>query len=281
MRLEIENVLGMERADLEIPVGGVVEVIGANAAGKSSVATAVQALAAREVNPLGVPAPQAKRVYVRDGEENGEATLSDEGLIVTWRPHSQTIEAPNDQPHSRPEAVGLVDYTAKTGAKQRTEQLQGALLPDPSEIMEAIRSDLSAYLDVEDLTGVMEMIGQRGWDAAASVYSDRARQAKRAWQDITGRQWGIKVGSDWRPAGWLADYDHLTPQQAEERVVSARDALSALHEVQAVSQMEADQANEAKASVPHLTDLVKQAMPFFSLYSTSGTPYLLTRQRRN
>ena len=80
MRLEIENVLGMERADLEIPVGGVVEVIGANAAGKSSVATAVQALAAREVNPLGVPAPQAKRVYVRDGEENGEATLSDEGL---------------------------------------------------------------------------------------------------------------------------------------------------------------------------------------------------------
>ena len=68
------------------------------------------------------------------------------------------------------------------------------------------------------------------------MYGDRARVAKREWAAIAGRTYGVRVAADWRPEGWLADYDHMTPQIAEERVTNARDALNALHRVQAISE---------------------------------------------
>ena len=67
MKLRIENLLGVKRA--EIDLDGIVEVVGPNASGKSSLAACAQALLAHEQNPLGVPATQMARVYLHDGEE--------------------------------------------------------------------------------------------------------------------------------------------------------------------------------------------------------------------
>ena len=50
---------------------------------------------------------------------------------------------------------------------------QNALLPDPMTVLEAVRETLAAYLPEADLVGVMEMLGERGWEPTASVYSDR------------------------------------------------------------------------------------------------------------
>ena len=58
------------------------------------------------------------------------------------------------------------------------------------------------------------------------------------------------MAADWRPDGWLADFDHLTPQIAEERVTNARDALNALHRVQAISESEQEAAESAAADLP-------------------------------
>ena len=257
MRIEIRNILGVETAAVDIPEGGVVEVAGPNAAGKSSVAAAAQAVLAHEMNPLGVPAAQAKRAYVHEGAEYGEAVLyADPGGVTTWRPANSTIETPHITPVSRPEAVGLVDFTARTGAKQRAEQLQAALLPPHGQIMDEVRRALADYLDPADLAGVMEMILERGFEAAADVYADRGRRAKQEWREITAQTWGIKVGSDWRPNGWLADYDHMTFQQAEELVVSARDALAALHTVKAVSQVDVERGKEARRAIPALKEFL-------------------------
>ena len=66
------------------------------------------------------------------------------------------------------------------------------------------------------MDGLLEIIGERGFDAAAAVYGERAREAKRQWQDIAGRTYGTKIASDWRPDGWLADMDSMTTQQAED-----------------------------------------------------------------
>ena len=252
MRLEIDNILGIERAEVTISEGSIVEVIGLNASGKSSIAAAAQAVLAREVNPLGVPAPQAKAVYVHDGAEYGEASLIEDGMIVTWRPNSGTMLAPNDNPHSTPEAVGLIDYTARAGAKERAERLQKALLPDPSQIMHKVGTVLADYLDSDDLIGVLDMIDERGWDAAASIYEDRARVAKRQWREVTGATWGQKVGADWRPNGWLADLDGMTVQQAEEAVIAARDRLAAFHSVKALSEADARLGRDAAEKVPAL-----------------------------
>ena len=253
MRLEIQDVLGVEYANIEIPEPGIVEIAGPNAAGKSSVAAAAQAVLAYNFNPLGVPAAQGKRIYIREGADHGDATLMIDGKVVRWRPAAGTMETPNITPApSRPEAVGLVDFTARTGAKQRAEQLQAALLPPHGQIMADVKAALADYIGGEDLSGVIEMILERGFDAAASVYADRARRAKQEWREITGATWGIKVGSDWYPVGWQADYDGLTVQDAEAAVVAARDALAALHTVQAVTDAEIEAARRARDTMPAL-----------------------------
>ena len=65
------------------------------------------------------------------------------------------------------------------------------------------------------------------------------------------------MAPDWRPDGWLADMDAMTTQQAEEAVTAAREALAALHQVQAVTEAEAQTAAEAKAAIPGLQAALK------------------------
>ena len=246
MKLKISNLLGVKRA--EIDLDGIVEVVGPNASGKSSLAACAQALFAHEQNPLGVPATQAARVYLRDGEDEGLAEIDG----VEWRPGKGLTVTNGAVPLSRPEAVGLVDYTARRGEKERLESLQSALLPDVAEIIGEVRECLLAYMPKQDVDGLLVIIGERGFDAAAAVYAERGRESKRQWQDIAGRAYGVKIASDWRPDGWLADMDAMTTQQAEEAVTAAREALAALHQVQAVTEAEAQQAAEAKAALPGL-----------------------------
>ena len=105
------------------------------------------------------------------------------------------------------------------------------------------------YLPADDLAGAMKMLEDRGWEATEAVYADRAKVSKRDWREITGKTYGVRVAADWRPDGWLADYDHMTPQIAEEKVVVCRDMLNALHRVQAVSESEAEAIAMAKAQL--------------------------------
>ena len=118
------------------------------------------------------------------------------------------------------------------------------------------------YLPANDLAGAMEMLAERGWEATEAVYGDRARVAKREWAAIAGRTYGVRVAADWRPEGWLADFDHMTPQIAEERVTNARDALNALHRVQAISESEQEAAERAATDLPgleaHLAELTAE-----------------------
>ena len=251
MKLKIENLLGVKRA--EIDLDGIVEVVGPNASGKSSLAACAQALFAHEQNPLGVPATQAARVYIHDGEDEGLAEIDG----VEWRPGKGLTVTDGALPLSSPEAVGLVDYTARRSEKERLQSLQAALLPPREQIIDAVRERLLGYMPARDVDGLLDVVGERGFKAAEAVYVERGRNAKRQWRDIAGRTYGIKIASDWRPDGWLADMDAMTTQQAEEAVTAAREALAALHQVQAVTEAEAQQAAEAKASLPGLRDALR------------------------
>ena len=53
MKLTIENTLGIRRAEIELIPGQVVEVIGPNASGKTSLAVCTQAVLARGKQPAG------------------------------------------------------------------------------------------------------------------------------------------------------------------------------------------------------------------------------------
>ena len=167
-----------------------------------------------------------------------------------WHANRGTIVGVGDTTLCHPSAVGLIDFTGKMKAKERAEVFQSALLPDPETVLSAVHERLAEYLPADDLAGAMEMLKERGWDATEAVYSERGKESKRAWNGVTGKTWGIKVAADWRPDGWLADFDHLTPQIAEERVTNARDALNALHRVQAISESEQEAAAQAAMDLP-------------------------------
>lgn len=267
MKLAIENTLGIVSAEIDIEAGKIVEVVGPNASGKTSLAVCAQAVLARESNPLGLSVADAKRCYPHDGAEDARVTIVDDIRCseTDWYPSRGTITAPGIEgrgtasvpmqsglPLSRPEAVGLIDFTAKRGAKERAAVFQGALLPDPMTVLNAVHERLATYIPADDLAGAMKMLEERGWEATASIYSEFATKGKQEWRAITAKNYGVRVAADWRPDGWLADYDHLTVQQAEEAVTDARDALNGLHRVQAVSEADAERAKQAEADIPVL-----------------------------
>ena len=260
MKLTVENTLGIVRAEVDLEPGQIVEVVGPNASGKTSLAVCAQAVLARDSNPLGLSAADAKRSYPHDGAEDARVSLDllHNGIELEWFPVNGKVIGPTIPACiSRPEAVGLIDFTAKRGAKERAAVFQGALLPDPDSVLAAIKEKLAVYLPADDLAGAMKMLKDRGWEATEAVYADRAKVSKRDWRDITGKTYGVRVAADWRPDGWLADYDHMTPQIAEEKVVVARDMLNALHRVQAVSESEAEAIATAKRSLPGLRGQVE------------------------
>ena len=250
MRIEIKNLMGIASAAVEFAAGKVVEIVGPNASGKTSFATALQAVLARDANPAGLPAPQARRAYLRDGCEEGSATLETGDTRAVWEPHKQAITAPADDPASRPEVVGLIDFCARKAARERAAAFQEALLPPPETVLAQLRERLAQYLPPQDLEGAMEHVERRGWKATEGLYRDRSRAAKRDWAGITGRPYGVRLANDWRPDSWNADWDGMTAQDAEAAVVTARDAAAALHAVTAVTEAEIEAAREADEQIP-------------------------------
>ena len=134
MKLAIENTLGIVSAEIDILPGQIVEVVGPNASGKTSLAVCAQAVLARESNPLGLSVADAKRCYPHDGAEDARAAIIDELYEITWWGGRGHISARGDEPTiSRPEAVGLVDFTAKRGAKERAAVFSGRVAARPND----------------------------------------------------------------------------------------------------------------------------------------------------
>ena len=257
--IHIENVLGIRNVDFTIPDGGVVEVVGPNAAGKTSLATCVQAVISRQTNPLGVSIADSRKVYLRDGDTDGNAALDYDDDQIVWRPGNQSVTSGTDEPLTIPEAAGLVDFTVRRSAKERAGLLQDVLLPPPEQVMQAVEDQLREHLPADDLRGALAMLKDRGWEPTEAVFSERSREAKRQWQAISGRNYGSRIAADWRPDSWHADYDSMTVSQAEGAVTDARDAVSALHQVQAISLAEAEEAEAARARIPELREKLEAA----------------------
>ena len=248
MYLEVKNVLGIEHAIIRWDSGDIIEVIGPNASGKTSLALCAAAVLAREGNPDYVAATELARTYIREGTEDGVVVLHfDNHKTVEWEPGKGKIVSVPDEPMCCPEAVGLVDFTAKHSPEARARMLLDLLLPRADLVMVSLRASLSEWLPDDDLVGVTRLIEERGWESAEAVYRDRAKLEKQRWAEVSGRRvWGKKLGGDWRPNGYLASWDGVQPHVAESDLMAARDALAALVSQDAITEKEILEANEAK-----------------------------------
>ena len=142
MKFEINHLLGIDSAEVQVAPGEIVEVVGPNASGKTSFAVIVQALAGRNANPLGLSIGDARKTYLHKGDEDGFGRLtldnptdrqSYDADQVEWIPRNATMTAPtsgeSSEPLSWPEAVGLVDFVGRQSDKARAAMLQPVLLP--------------------------------------------------------------------------------------------------------------------------------------------------------
>ena len=259
MKITIHNVLGIREAEVELTPGKVVEVFGPNAAGKSSLALCAQAVLSQDPNPLGLPATQS-RLYRHEEDAEGECEVRLDGDMVVWDVSNGSIVAVPQAmsgPHCAPEAVGLVDMTARRGGKERAALLHGVLLPDPGAVIEKLREELGLYLKNEDIVGAVREVEKRGWQAAETVYQERMRATKRDWCKVTGLgRYGSKIAADWHPDGWLADYDAMTVEDAERAVESSRSERDEMLRENAVSEAALIAAEKAKAELPGLREKV-------------------------
>ena len=252
MKVEISNWLGVAEQQLDLVPGTVTAILGKNATGKTSIATAVATVLTRNVNPYKVPATRLK-VYIRDGAERGSVVLTEDNgdPLVAWDllAGDLTVAAAAPTPLS-PASVGLVDFMSLTG-KSAVELWEGLFLPPAASLIGQVKQELEGRVPPEDLAGVLKTLAQRGWESLDTVYQDRARRAKQSWQKVTGLDYGVKVAADWLPDGWAAYLDGRTEEDCVNRLSEAQDALTGMHVAHALTSVDIQRAKNAREEIPH------------------------------
>ena len=282
MKIRAVDVLGCRDAEVVIASSEVVEVIGANASGKTSLATAAMAVATRNPNPLRLSAKDTRPAYIHAAttdpdDARAEISVIDDGLgegvefgegvehSETWKPATLRIVAPPGEPRlSTPGAVGMFDWCGRQRPRDRAEALQDSLLPDPEQVLSELEKHLAKVLPGVDLEGAVDKIREGGaspdaWAAAEKSFHERALVQRRIWEEVTGTNYGSKVAAEWRPSIWEADWEALTGVESDAAVSDARDQLAALAQVVAVSEADAERAADAAAALPALREADRDA----------------------
>lgn len=225
--LSIQNLLVFQEFHAEISPG-VALITGENYTGKSSLGYILAALTSHDTNPAGLSAAEQKR-YVNDRATEGEAWLACDGQRVGWSP-TQGITAEAER-LSVPHAVGVVDFTrARRNAKDRAELWERLFVPDnPEALLKPVWP-----LSQRQLTTTLERIRTRSWKDARTIYEDQRKEAKRDWEQATGKRYGVRVAASWLPVGWRPELEGNSRGDLVGNWDKAREELDAAKMVHAV-----------------------------------------------
>ena len=241
MKLEIKNLYGFDDAEVNLPPGPVM-ITGKNSAGKTSIAKIMAALLSHDDNPSHIAATQ-KKSYIKDGNADGYAVLDE----VKWQPGSAGISAPaNVKPAASKHAVGLVPFTGyQRSQAQRAALWEDLVLPDnPRELLESRWT-----LPSKQLEAVLDAIEKSDWQTAAKMYEDQRRDQKRRWQEITGETYGAKKAASWTPNNWTPELDGASEEELMAELVNAKDNLTMITSVQAVSASQIEDARHIRDAI--------------------------------
>lgn len=204
-KLTISNVLGLVRADLELK--GVNVISGGNGAGKSSLADCFS------MAMLGTPRRvDLKKEYgklLNDGADKGRISLVFEGENGD---EGAEFRLPNGE-HLVSEITGaqFLPYVldpakfAQLSADERRTMLFNLTGIKPSG--KVITEKLEARGIPKDVVEEFAPMLRGGFPAASKEAYGRATQAKGAWRQITGENWGSEKAQGWKapaPEGKLA-----------------------------------------------------------------------------
>jgi hypothetical protein len=216
IEIALRNFRGCERADIEC--APIALVGGHNAAGKSSLAQAVGAVLCGSALPLAGVSKAAASLLVKSGA--GEARVVLKGETGTARidwPSCQA-SAQGEPPAASVYAAGLQSVAFEAPA-ERARTLGRYLHADPTH------EDLAHALADEEIGGdavavIWQSIEAQGWDGALALRKEKGTELKGAWRQVTGANWGSRVGASWVPPGWQFDFE--PPQENDLLAALAR-----------------------------------------------------------
>ena len=246
MDLTVHKLLNHRHLEVHLRPG-VNVVTGKNSAGKTNVATILAALSTQTGNPLLLSAAE-KSKYVTRQETEGHATLRWDGKKkATWYPLQLgvSLSGPGKdkevQPLSIAHAVGLVDFLEKRPAKERAKVFE-SLFPPPSPA-----SLLEGKLPDYQLESVVQEIERNGWDSALAIYEHKRREAKDAWQKITGAgRYSDKKGANWVPGDWRMELAGASLDSLQADLQNAKDVVAQLVAQEAISLVNIAEARKVK-----------------------------------
>lgn len=255
MEIHISNFLGI--VDVVVPLDDApVAVMGPNASGKSSLATAIGAILARNSNPLALGAKA--RPYVHDAAETGSVVLRQDGVeFRRWLLADKGIRVFPDGPGDQLKHVlGLVNFIALP-PKARADAWEACFLPEPQELVRMVGKELEEQLAttaaVDEVTAMLRI---KKWNECASIFGYKATEAKREWEKTTGEHYGVRKADRWNPSGWRSDLDTMTPVEAKSILEQKRESLRLVSIQQAVSEGQSEAARQAALEIPGLQNEV-------------------------
>lgn len=224
MRLKIKNFRGVKAA--EIDLRGVTVVGGPNAAGKSSVAMALQAALSGEPVPIAGVRKADAGLLVKSGAGRGSVELeSDSGKISVDYPQARVATEGNPPAASR-HALGLDDVT-RMPAKEVAPILAAYLQADPqlADLEAAVaRLGLKRPPDVAE---IWKEIRELGWDGAHARRRESGARLKGQWQGVTSETYGPTKAATWAPEGWGSDLANAAEAELEREATLEAESLEA------------------------------------------------------
>ena len=232
MKLKIRNFRGAKSAEIEL--APIALVAGRNAAGKTSVAQAAQALLTGEVVPVKDLTKRDASSLIHAGTGSGAISLETEnGSCRIEYPKAKKVTDENP-PSASKIAAGMVSFPGMD-PKTRAALLHDYLKCGPSrEDIEKVAQPLG--LSEEYIDKMWAMINSQGWDAAHKSARDYGIEHKGQWRGTTGEIWGSAKAGKWIPHGWESDLDGASKESLTALVTEARESRDAAIGHDAVSQ---------------------------------------------
>lgn len=256
-RITVNNVLGAKEVDVSI-TSPVNIFVGGNGQGKTSILEAVR-LALIAEPARGVNYKKDFGRLIHEGATAGQAQAMVDGNEHWLMLPTGKGEQLKDHP-----ALPIVLDPGRLAAMKASERkgLLFGLLGVKSTAADVKPLMLQRGLDAKKIERVLPML-RAGFDEAATVASEAATQAKGAWKQVTGEQWGSDKGGAWEakaPAFDASELQALNAKAAnlDKRIAQANQDLGALRAQQQQARDSAVKREQLQAKVALIPRLLKK-----------------------
>ena len=257
MKFRIENMLMVKEGEIVLEPRQITTIVGDNASGKTSIASLIGAVLARNENPFKVSKAHGK-IYLHDKSDSGKIEQYDENdePVCRWDAVSGALDefSVEETPTALSSlgAVGIINFCETIPELARVVLWEGYFLPPVEVLREKLKTQLNKHLKKQTLDDVLDLIDQGDLKRIVSAYETRRKKSKASWMGVTGQNWGTKQAADWIPEGWSAELDGLEESDAVNVLEVAKDELRNLQIRQTISVSDIQNAIQAKEKVEEI-----------------------------